>query len=182
MSRSGSSLFKVGVVTGTHGLRGDLKVRTLTSGSDSLSHARFVELRPGAGGSAQRFTPARATPHKNVILLRLQGREDINAVQEWIGAEVWMDRADLPELDADESYWFELEGLRVVDATLGEIGVLEEMFSTPAHDIYVVRGPFGEVLVPVVEEFIKAVDLDEALLQVDLPQGLVNLDEQRDPV
>lgn len=179
MSASGDTLFQVGVVTGTHGLRGDLKVKTLTAASDSLLHASFVELRPRDGGAAQRFTPVRATPHKKVILLRLQGQEDINAVTGWVGAEVYMDRAELPETGDDESYWYELEGLRVVDATLGEIGVLEDMLTTAAHDIYVVRGLFGEVLIPAVDEFIEAVDLEQRLLRVDLPQGLVDREDPR---
>jgi 16S rRNA processing protein RimM len=80
---------------------------------------------------------------------------------------------DLPDLADDEFYWFEIEGLTVVDRTRGEIGILEDMFSTAAHDIYVVRGRLGEILIPAVDEFVLGVDQEERRMTVDLPEGLV---------
>lgn len=171
MKTAGDDLFLLGVVVGTHGLRGDLKVRPLADNSESLLHASQVFLR--RGNEAVRQVPSQVTFHKGNYLLRLQGCENIEAVQPLVGSEVLMAFADLPELPAEEYYWFELEGMTVVDRIRGELGVLEEVFTTAAHDIYVVRGPHGEILVPAVEQFVLEIDPEERRMLVDLPEGLI---------
>jgi 16S rRNA processing protein RimM len=61
----------------------------------------------------------------------------------------------------------------VRDLVKGELGCLVDMFTTAAHDTYVVDGPYGEVLIPAVEQFILDIDHEKGLMQVDLPEGLV---------
>jgi 16S rRNA processing protein RimM len=165
-------LLRLGVVTGTHGLRGDLKVRPLTDEPLALLAAHKVYLR-GRQGELTACRVAAVKAHKATVLLRLQGLENIDAVQAMVGCEVLMPRSELPALTNDEFYWFELEGLSVVDRCRGDLGILEEMFSTAAHDIYVVRGRYGEVLIPAVGEFVVEIDRDGRRMLVDLPEGLV---------
>jgi 16S rRNA processing protein RimM len=167
-------LFHLGTVVGTHGLRGDLKVRPLSEDSTALATAREVVLRC-ADGLLQNFRPLRASTHKGLWLLRLEGREDIGAAQQLVGCEVLMPYDDLPEPADDEFYWHQLQGLKVIDQRLGELGVLTDLLSTAAHDIYVVHGPFGEVLIPVVAEFVLDIDPEAGLIRVDLPDDLVRL-------
>lgn len=174
MSRAQQDMFEVGVVTGLHGLRGDLKVKTHTPGSASLLAARQVSLHRVAEPQPLACEVARAVLHKGAVLLRLRGFESIEAVSSFKGAAVFMPLADLPEPEEDESYWYELEGAEVFDERLGLIGVLEDVFETAAHDIYVVRGQFGEVMIPAVDELILEFDEEKKHLHVDLPDGLVN--------
>ena len=164
--------FCAGVVKGTHGLRGDLKVRPVTEDSTSLLEAKEVVFRK-ADGTLLTHVPVRTALHKGAVLLRLQGLESLDEVQHLLGSEVLMPFRDLPQPDEDEFYWFQLKGLKVVDRTRGELGVLEDMFTTAAHDVYVVQGPLGEVLIPAVREMVLRIDLEEALMEVDLPEGLV---------
>ncbi|MEJ2200804.1 MAG: ribosome maturation factor RimM, partial [Desulfuromonadaceae bacterium] len=142
-------LFHLGVVVGTHGLRGDLKVRPLIPESDSLQSASKVFFRD-QGGALQAYRPVRTVAHKGNLLLRLRGLETIESVQHLVGYDVLMPYADLPELEEDEYYWYQLQGLQVVDQKRGEIGVIEDLLVTGAHDIYVVNGRFGEIMIPVV--------------------------------
>ncbi len=172
MEATVNELFSLGVVTGTHGLRGDLKVKPLSDGSDSLPSAERVFLRL-PGKTPVEYRPTRVAPHKGVFLLRLAGHDRIEAVEPLVGAEVLIPLAELPELDEREYYWFELEGLQVIDRTHGVLGQLEDLFTTAAHDIYVVRGPRGEVLIPAVDQFIGRIDLEAGTMEVDLPEGLV---------
>ncbi|MBE0598155.1 MAG: 16S rRNA processing protein RimM [Desulfuromonadales bacterium] len=165
-------LFLLGKATGTHGLRGDLKIRPLADNSDSLLGAKQVYLR-SSGGEPQRFIPARVTLHKGNYLLRLQGLEEIGAVQPLVGCEVLMEYSDLADLPADEFYWFQLEGMAVADRVHGDLGTIEEVFTTAAHDIWVVRGPRGEVLIPAVDQFITEVNRETRQVTVDLPEGLI---------
>ncbi len=168
----GDQLFRVGMVIGVHGLKGDLKVRPETRDSEALLQAGQVFLRrPGAEMEAYR--PARVAPHKGGFILRLAGLDDINSVERLVGCEVLMPLDQLSELPEGENYWYELKGLRVVDRRLGELGELAELFTTAAHDLYVVRGARGEVLIPAVRQFVLEVDLEAGRMLVDLPEGLV---------
>lgn len=172
MDALADEMFRVGTVTGTHGLRGDLKVRPVTSGSAALLEAREVLLEHPAGAVVWRRT-LRASEHKGLILLRLEGVDSIETAQPLVGSGVLMRREDLAELPEDENYWFELEGMSVVDLRRGGLGTLEDMFTTAAHDIYVVRGPFGEILIPAVDAFVVEIDRTLRRMTVDLPEGLV---------
>jgi len=172
MKEEQGQLFHLGVVVGTHGLRGDLKVRPLTPDSDSLRVASQVSFRD-RGGRLQSYEPVRAVPQKGNVLLRLRGLTSIEAVQHLVGSDVLIPYADLPELAEDEFYWYQLQGVQVTDRTRGELGVLEELLETGAHDIYVVKGRFGEVMIPAVSQFIVEVDPESGRMTVDLPEGLV---------
>ncbi len=172
MATDPNELFCVGVVKGTHGLRGDLKIRPSTDDSTSLLEARELYFRHPER-EIVRHVPARAKMHKGQVLLRLVGLESIDEVQHLVGWEVLMAFGDLAELEEDEYYWYQLEGMTVVDRTRGELGTLEEMFTTAAHDVYVVRGRYGEVLVPAVAAMVLRVDLESRRMDVDLPEGLV---------
>jgi 16S rRNA processing protein RimM len=173
MTEAAEQLFPLGVVVGTHGLRGELKVRPLTADSRSLLTAEKVYFRD-KGGRLSSYEPARAVPQKGNVLLRLRGLGTIDEAQQLVGSEVLMRYLDLPDLDNDEFYWYELQGLKVVDRTRGVLGVLDELLVTGAHDIYVVNGRFGEVMVPAVSPFVVDIDLESGQMTVDLPEGLVS--------
>ena len=167
-----NDFLEVGVVISLHGFRGDLKLRTLPTGDLALPGARKVYLKDSEGRLVQ-YEAVRSSRHKQNILLRLAGSENLEAAERLVGASVWMAKADLPELDDYRYYLSDLEGLDVVDHKLGAIGQVVGMFSTPAHDILEVDGPTGEILIPAIEPFLVSVDRDKAQLHVNLPEGLV---------
>ena len=96
MKAKSKDLLEVGVVVGTHGLKGDLKIRPLPTGELALPGARTVYLRDSEGLPV-RHEAVRSSPHKQNILLRLSGLESLAAVEGLIGASVLMKHADLPE-------------------------------------------------------------------------------------
>jgi 16S rRNA processing protein RimM len=167
-----NDLLEVGVVIGFHGLRGDFKVRTLPTGDLALPGAREVYLKDSEGLPV-RHTAVRASKHKQNILLHLSGLDSLAEVEPLLGTSVWMAKTDLPELDDEQYYWSDLEGLEVVDQQLGALGLVSGMFATSAHDILEVKGPSGEILIPAIEPFLVNVDRDKAQLHVNLPEGLV---------
>lgn len=172
MAGAEESLVRLGAVSGTHGLRGDLKVRPLSPDTPALLGARTVYLRR-EGGSAVAYRPVRASMHKGNVLLRLEGLARIEEVEPLLGSDVLVRRADLDVPPEGRHYWMDMQGMTVSDRTRGELGTLDDIFSTAAHDIFVVNGRFGEVLIPVVDEFLVDVDEDDRRLLVDLPEGLV---------
>jgi len=164
-------LFPAGVVIGVHGLRGDLKVRPLSGDSTSLDSVKEITLRGAKQTSLHKVQ--KAVRHKGNLLIQLEGVTSVERAEEFIGCDVLISHDDLGALADDEFYWFQLEGLRVVDSQQGDLGKVIEIFTTPAHDILVVRGSRGEVLIPVVDAFILNVDEDAKIMHVDLPEGLV---------
>lgn len=164
-------LFPAGVVIGVHGLRGDLKVRPLSGDSTSLDSIKEVTLQGTNKRSVHQVE--KASRHKGNLLIRLEGIASVERAEEYIGCDVLISHDDLATLPEDEFYWFQLEGMRVDDCRQGDLGKIVEIFTTPAHDILVVRGPRGEVLIPVVDAFILKIDEDAKVMHVDLPEGLV---------
>lgn len=164
-------LFPAGVIIGVHGLRGDLKVRPLSGESTSLDSVKEITLQ--GKSSRTLYKVQKSARHKGNLLIRLEGITSIESAEEFVGCEVLISHDDLKELPDDEFYWFQLEGLRVVDRQQGDLGTVIEIFTTPAHDILVVRGDRGEVLIPVVDAFILKIDEEAKIMHVDLPEGLV---------
>lgn len=171
-----TDLLEVGVVIGTHGLRGDLKVRPLPTGHLALPDARKVYLKDSEGLFVPHET-VRSSQHKQNILLRLSGLENHAAAEALLDASIWMAKADLPELDEDLYYWSDLEGMEVIDQQRGSVGQVVGMFATQAHDILEVEGACGEILIPAIEPFLIKLDRNKAQLHVNLPEGLVPEEE-----
>lgn len=170
--RDQDALLHVGDVVGTHGLRGDLKVKSHSGDLSALLTVQEVILDPAVGPA---FTAriSRQILHKKMVLMRLTDYESIALAEPLIGSKVMLPESSLPELDEDEYYWSKLSGSRVSDRRFGDLGHLVSMFTTAAHDTYVVEGPYGEVLIPAVKTFILSIDLDQKVIEVDLPAGLV---------
>ena len=138
-----------------------------------MATRRVRLIRPGA--PTEDYPVVASRWHKGRVLLRLEGLDHIQKVEHLVGAEIESPIAELPPLVAGEYYWFQLEGLQVIDQTCGDLGRLVSFYTTAAHDTYVVDGPRGEVQIPVVDAFIIAVDLEARILRVDLPDGLLDL-------
>jgi 16S rRNA processing protein RimM len=172
MILSENELFDFGTIIGLHGLRGDLKVMPHFSGAGYLADAQSIHLR-SQNGDVVSYLPKKVSAHKGNTLLQLESVESAEQAEKLVGLSVLMPLADLPELPVGKYYWHELKGSVVIDRRCGNIGTLQGMFTTSAHDIYEVNGRFGEVMIPVVDKFIIEVDLDKKQIQVDLPEGLI---------
>lgn len=167
-------LVEAGVIAGTHGLRGDLKVRPTTNGSQVLLGAESVVLSC-KNGRKLTVGVIKTSMHKQIVLLTLEGYNHIDKVEELLGAKVFMAYNQFPELEAGCYYWHQLQGLKVVDSQLGDLGTLTSVLETSAHDVYVSEGVHGEVMFPAVEAFIDEIDLEQGQMRVTLPDGLIEL-------
>jgi len=174
MSSGSVALHEVGQVVGTHGLRGDIKVRVVDFNPEDLLAAKQVYIRR-KHGEAESVKLIRQSMHKGNILLRLVGFETLTAVESLIGSSVLLEESDISEQKDGKYLFHTLEGLQVLDQRLGPIGRLVGMFTTAAHDTYVVEGESGEILVPAVSSFIIDIDLEDQIMKVDLPEDLISL-------
>jgi 16S rRNA processing protein RimM len=103
--------------------------------------------------------------------MHLAGVDDRDAAEALIGKDLLVNRSRLPEPEDDAWYWQDLYGLTVTDQILGDLGIIDTIFSTGAHDILVVKDRETERLIPMHRQFILSVDLENALVVTRLPEG-----------
>ena len=168
MTRRG--LWACGTLGKVHGLRGELYLNLAVDGLGRLERgAEFFVARPGAGGAPERLVPCRVRRAGGTDarpLVRLDVARTREAAAALTGCELF---AAGGALDAEPHYVVgDLLGLRVETASGGPLGVAEDVFETPAHEVLQVRRPDGgELLVPLVGELVELDETgDEPVLRV----------------
>ncbi len=162
-------MIRLGKVVGPHGIQGALKIGAAAAPEVFLSVGE-VEI----GGAC--YAVESATPKKRQVLLRLQGVDTREQAERLTGQEVKGESSRFPPLPEGEFYWFQLKGLPVKHAVEGtHLGELTEIIPTPAHDVYVVQKEGREVLLPAVEEVIVEINLEEGVIKVLPPAGLLEM-------
>ena len=157
---------EAGQIVNTHGIRGEVKIVPWCDSPEFLCgfDTLYIDEAP------VRLRAAR--PHKGNVLAALEGVDTVEGAMALKGKTVHIDRADVT-LPEGRHFLAELIGLRVVDADSGaELGVLTEVLTPPAHQVYLVKGPQGERLIPAVEEFIVETNVDGGYLRVRLIEGM----------
>lgn len=168
------NLIAVGRISGTHGIKGQLRLQSYSGNLESLKAARQVILRQ-ADGSLHSFGLRRAAEHSGAILLTLEGFDNINQVLHLVRSELCLLREQLPAPDNDEYYWQDLLGLTVVTDDGMALGNISEIMETGANDIYVVTGQGREYLIPAVASVVSAVDLTTKTMTITPLEGLLDL-------
>jgi 16S rRNA processing protein RimM len=154
----------VGRVLAPFGLKGELKVQTLTD-----NPARF---RPKAKlfAGQQPVSVATAREAQGYVYLTLKGFPDRSSTDKLRHALLQIPEEDLPPLPEGEYYRFQLLGLTVVDRDGAVLGTLDEIIETGANDVYRVHAAEGaDVLLPALGDVIVSVDLDTRRMIVDPP-------------
>lgn len=162
----------IGKIKGLHGLEGNVTVFSdsgLTSSYESGSSLIVRHTHEDQGCS---YIVQWAKPHKKGILLKFKGM-DRQTAEACVGADLLIHKSDLPELEADSYYWFELVGLKVYTAENDYLGVLSSIIPTGSNDVYVVQKDTKEILLPAISSVIQTIDLETARMIVTLPEGLL---------
>lgn len=132
-----------------------------------------VALIDAAGGSEWRSIRA-IRPHKKFFLVWFEGVQSVEDADQLIGKSVAVSRDQLPQLDEGELYHIDLIGCRVELESTEEIGRIEEILTTGSNDVLVVRKGDTEVLVPLIDDVVISVDLEEKRVVVDPIEGLLD--------
>jgi len=129
------------------------------------------------GKGAQRETEIEWFRHQHGrCVAKFKGIDSISEAEQYIGCEIKVDAGSLPALQQGSVYTFELKGCRVY-ATDGEyIGTISNVL-TGGTDILKVDRDGEETLIPFADEFVKRIDLDQRRVEVDLPEGLRDLNK-----
>ena len=154
----------IGFVGPPHGVRGTIRVKPAGDGR----HLR-EGVEPFIGGQRRRILGSRST--NKGFLVDLEGigsREEAGALR---SEELQLERSELDEPEEGEFYVEDLAGLAVFDESGYSLGVVSEVFETPAHEVVVIRSEDGESLVPFTLEHVPEVDVGSGRLVVRPPES-----------
>ncbi len=166
-------LLQVGVITGTHGLKGEVKVFPTTSDVNRFDDLEDVIIQAGTKQIPLKVQYCKY--FKKFVFVKFEGLNDINDVEQYKRCPILVTRENAVELEEDEYYVADLLGLTIVDDSGVTIGTLENVIETGANDVYEVKTPDGgHVLLPAIKECILDVDLEEEIILVHMLKGLVD--------
>jgi 16S rRNA processing protein RimM len=147
-------MIRVGQVVGVFGIRGAVKVRSLTDFDDRFETDAQLYL----DGVARKVEWSR--DQAGSLVVKLRGIDTRNDAESWRGSYLEVPDTDVRPLPDDEWYHDQLLGLRVVTDDGRELGTIEEIMERPANDVWVIRGDGGETLIPAIRDAVSTVDLE----------------------
>ena len=163
---------QVGVISSTHGVRGEVKVFPTT---DDVT--RFRQLKKVYLDTGREMLPLEIQNvkfFKQFAILKFKGIDNINDIEKYRGKSLMIDREDAADLEEDEYFIADMIGMKVCTEDGSEFGTLKDVMETGANDVYIIDSlEHGEVLIPAIRECILDVDMDEERMTIHLMEGLV---------
>ncbi|MCI9589973.1 MAG: 16S rRNA processing protein RimM [Lachnospiraceae bacterium] len=167
-------MLRVGVISSTHGVRGEVKVYPTTDDSERFLDLDQVTLDTGREQITLEIQNVKF--FKNMVILKFKGYDNINDIEKYKGKDLLIHRDQAVELKEDEYFVTDLMGLKVVSEEGTVLGILKEVIPTGANDVYVVQPENGkELLLPAIKDCILNVDLEKGIMTIHLMDGLLDL-------
>ncbi|HJA22231.1 ribosome maturation factor RimM [Limosilactobacillus panis] len=165
-------LYNVGKIVNTHGIRGEVRVIPTTDFIDQR-FAPQQKLYLQTTGEPLELTVEKARQHKGFVLVKFVGYDNINDVERFRDHELQVSGDDQQPLEDGQYYYHQIIGLTVKTADGQELGTIKEILSPGANDVWVVQRPGKQdLLLPVIDDVVKQVDLDNGQVLVELMEGL----------
>lgn len=163
---------QVGVITQTHGIRGEVKVFPTTDDANRFKKLKEVILDTGRERLSMEIEGVKF--FKQFVILKFKGYDSINDVERYRQGKLLVTRDNAVRLKKDEYFVADMIGMRVVTDEGEDFGVLKEVLATGANDVYVVSRENGEeVLLPAIKECIRNMDMDGHVMEVHIMDGLL---------
>ena len=170
-------LLQVGVITSTHGVRGEVKVFPTTD-----DPARFKKLKNvvlDTGKEMIGLEVAGVKFFKNMVIVKFKGIDNINDVEKYRQKSLYVTRENAVKLKKNEYFIADLIGLAAKSDEGEDLGILSDVLQTGANDVYVLsKEGSDDILLPAIRECVKEVDLDNGEITVHLLPGLRELNEK----
>lgn len=165
--------FQVGIITSTHGIKGEVKVYPTTDDSRRFRRLKEVILDSGKGDVVLEIESVKFS--KNLVILKFKGLDTPEEMAKYRQKGLYVTRENAVRLGRDEYFIADLMGLRVLDEDGTEIGVLREVLETGANDVYIIDLRDGrELLLPAIRECVLHVDVEAGEMRIHILEGLLD--------
>lgn len=168
------SELQIGVITQTHGIRGEVKVFPTTD--DAARFKKLKEVIMDTGRERLDMEIEGVKFFKQYVIVKFKGYDSINDVEKYKNAKLYVTRDKAVRLKKDEYFVADLIGMQVVTEEGEAFGTLKDVMATGANDVYVVErsGEDGaEVLMPAIKECVKNIDMEAGVITVHIMDGLL---------
>ena len=167
------NLLRVGVISSTHGVKGEVKVYPTTDDVNRFKTLKKVILDTGREHMELEIQSVKF--FKNMAILKFKGYDSIDDIEKYKGKDLLVTRDQAVKLGPDENFIADLIGLTVVTEDGEEFGTLTDVIKTGANDVYEVKTKSGkEVLLPAIKECVLSVDLETGIIKVHIMDGLLD--------
>ena len=164
---------RVGVISSTHGIRGEVKVYPTTDDPERFLELDEVILDTGREHKILEIEGVKF--FKNQVILKFKGYDNINDIEKYLKKDLLVDREHAVELGENENFIADLIDMEVVTDEGKVLGTLTDVIETGANDVYAVKTSEGkEILLPAIRDCILDVDVDEKRMTVHVMEGLLD--------
>lgn len=171
-------LLKVGIISTTHGLRGEVKVFPTTDNPKRFLDLKEIILDTGKGHKTLAIDYVKF--FKNMVILKFQGWDNINDVEPYRQKGLFVTRDQAVPLGEDEYFIADLVGLSVVSDEGEALGEIADVLQTAANDIYVIRKDGADdLLAPAIRDCVKKVDIEAGIVELHLLPGLREINQKK---
>ena len=165
--------FQIGVITQTHGIKGEVKVFPTTDDVKRFKRLEKVTIDSGKKRFEAEIESVKF--FKQFVILKFKGFDTIEDIQTYKQAKLLVDREHAVRLRKDEYFVADLIGTKVVSDEGTELGVMTDVIETGANDVYVVKNSEGEeILFPAIKDCVKEVDLENGVITLHVMDGLLD--------
>lgn len=161
----------VGRIIRPHGVRGEVRVELHTDDAGRFKKLASVHI---GDPSAKPTGIQSAREHQGTALLTFEGFEDRNAAETLRNQWLYVPIEEAAPLEDGEYFLYQLEGLAVSDTSGRALGTLVEVMETGANNVFIVRGPRGDILLPDIPDVVTDIDFENGRMIVELLPGLVD--------
>ena len=166
-------LIRIGVISSTHGIRGEVKVYPTTDEPERFLDLKNVFLKTRRETLALEIQTVKF--FKNMVILKFKGLDNINDIEKYRNCDLFVSRENAVDLEEDEYYYADLIGLHVVTDTGEDFGTLKEIMETGANDVYVIELNDGrELLLPAIKQCVLDVDVEAGWMRIHILEGLLD--------
>ena len=163
---------QVGVITSTHGVRGEVKVFPTTD--DVKRYSKLKEVLLGEGYDAPILHIEGVKYQKNMVIVKFKEYSSLNDVEKLKGQQLFVARKNAVKLSKDEYFVADLIGMKVLDESKGIGGTLKDVMQTGANDVYIIElDDDRELLLPAIKDCILNVDFDKGVIEIHILDGLL---------
>lgn len=167
------NLLQVGIISSTHGVRGEVKVFPTTDDKNRFRKLKNVLLDTGKDLLTLDIESVKF--FKQFAIIKFKGYDNINDIEKYKGKSLFVTRENAVKLNKDEYFIADLIGMKVENEDGSFSGVLKDVIETGANDVYTILcGDGKEVLIPAIRECILSVDLEKGEMKVHLLDGLLD--------